>query len=122
MDTKNKSNALSEWEQGVLMAVSILIATHDQGVAGAGVLSELGLSNADCSQLDDYDKRNLAKVQGELGGQIKLLGLALSDSDEAPSAELLEPPTRLGQNLEFLGTMTPPTGAIFIAHGEDPKP
>lgn len=64
------------------MAVSILIATHDQVVAGADVLRELGLSNADCSKLDDYDKRNLAKVQGELGGQIKLRGLALSNPEE----------------------------------------
>lgn len=34
MKTKKKSEGLSEWEQGVLMAVSILIATHDQVVAG----------------------------------------------------------------------------------------
>ncbi|NTB05873.1 hypothetical protein [Agrobacterium tumefaciens] len=69
------------------MAVSILVATHDQVVAGADVLRELGLSNADCSKLDDYDKRNLAKLQGELGGQIKLRGLALSDPEEGVEHE-----------------------------------
>lgn len=87
MKTKKKSEGLSEWEQGVLMAVSILIATHDQVVAGADVLRELGLSKADCSRLDDYDKRNLAKVQGELNGQIKLRGLALSDPDHGVEFE-----------------------------------
>lgn len=87
MNTKKKSSGVSEWEQGVLMAVSILIATHDQVVAGADVLRELGLSKADCSQLDDYDKRNLAKVQGELGGQIKLRGLALSNPEESVEYE-----------------------------------
>ena len=81
MNTKKKNSTPTQWEQGVLMAVSILIATHDQVVAGADVLRELGLSNADCSKLDDYDKRNLAKVQGELGGTIKLRGLALSTPD-----------------------------------------
>lgn len=81
MNTKKKNSTPTQWEQGVLVAVSILIATHDQVVAGADVLRELGLSNADCSKLDDYDKRNLAKVQGELGGTIKLRGLALSNPD-----------------------------------------
>jgi len=83
MSKKKQSGGLSEWEQSVLMAVSILIATHDQVVAGAEVLRELGLSKADCSQLDDYDKLNLAKLQGELDGQIRLHGLALSDPAES---------------------------------------
>ncbi len=82
MSTKKKSGTPTQWEQGVLMAVSILIATQDQVVAGADVLRELGLSNADCLKLDDYDNRNLVKVQGELGGQIKLRCLALSDPQE----------------------------------------
>jgi hypothetical protein len=58
-----------------LVAVSLLIALHDQPVAAADVVSELVLSEADCSSLDDYDKRNLKKIQGERSGTIKLRGL-----------------------------------------------
>jgi hypothetical protein len=61
--------------EGVLMAVSVLVAMHDQIVAAADVVSELGLSQADCSKLDDFDKQNLRKIQGTLGGKINLLGL-----------------------------------------------
>lgn len=66
---------LSEFQQGALVAVSLLIALHDQPVAAADVVCELGLSEADCTVLDDYDKRNLRKIQGERGGMIKLRGL-----------------------------------------------
>ena len=66
---------LSEFHQGALVAVSLLIALHDQPVAAADVVRELGLSDADCTGLDDYDKRNLKKIQGECSGTIKLRGL-----------------------------------------------
>ena len=65
---------MNQWEQGVLMAASVLIACHDQPTMAADVLHELGLSNADCSDLDDFDKENLRKAQGERG-KIKLRGL-----------------------------------------------
>lgn len=57
------------------MAVSVLMVTHDQPVAAADVLNNLGLAKADCSELDEYDKANLRAVQGELQGHIKLKGL-----------------------------------------------
>lgn len=66
---------LSEFQQGELVAVSLLIALHDQPVAAAEAVSEMGLSEADCSSLDDYDKRNLKRIQGERSGSIKLRGL-----------------------------------------------
>jgi len=66
---------LSEFQQGALVAVSLLIGLHDQPVAAADVVSEMGLSDADCAELDDYDKNNLKKIQGERGGTIKLRGL-----------------------------------------------
>lgn len=46
----------------------------------------------------------------------------LMNSSTEPSADLLEPPTRKGRNLEFLNDLTPPARAIFIAHGDDPNP
>lgn len=66
---------MSELERGMLVAVSILLACHDEPSMAADVLNELGLSNADCSSLDDYDKENLKKVQGEHAGAINLRGL-----------------------------------------------
>jgi hypothetical protein len=66
---------MTEYEQGALMAVSILMATHDQPVMAADVLKEMGLHDADVSDFDEYDKRNLRRVQGELGGHICLRGL-----------------------------------------------
>ena len=66
---------LGEFEQGALMAVSLMMACHDQPSIAADVLNEMGLNDADCSGLDEYDKTNLRKVQGELGGRIRLKGL-----------------------------------------------
>lgn len=64
---------LSEFEQGVLYSASVLVAMHDEPVAAATILREAGLMNADCSGLDDFDKNNLRKIQGEKG--IALRGL-----------------------------------------------
>jgi hypothetical protein len=66
---------MNEFTHGALMAVSLLIATHDQPVMAADVLNALSLHDADCSELDEYDKRNLRKAQGELQGKISLRGL-----------------------------------------------
>ena len=66
---------MDEYERGALMAVSILMATHDQAVMAADVLKEMGLQNANIKELDDYDKKNLRRIQGELGGHICLRGL-----------------------------------------------
>lgn len=63
--------SLSDMEEGALMAVSILIALHDQPGMAADVVNELGLAAADCSQLDDYDKQNLKKIQGERGVHLR---------------------------------------------------
>lgn len=70
-----KQVGLTDWEQGVLMAASVLISLHDLCVPAADVVSQLGLANADCSSLDEFDKQNLRKIQGDLSGAIKLRGL-----------------------------------------------
>lgn len=70
----SKSTAkLDPWSEGVLMAASVLVATHDQPTEAATILKELGLADADCSQLDDFDKESLRKVIHERG--ITLRGL-----------------------------------------------
>lgn len=66
---------LTDWEQGVLMAASVLISLHDLCVPAADIVSQLGLATADCSSLDEFDRENLKKIQGDLGGAIKLRGL-----------------------------------------------
>lgn len=58
------------------MAVSVLMATHDQPTMAANVLQELGLIKADCSELDEFDKENLRKVQQQSGCRLALRGLA----------------------------------------------
>lgn len=69
------------WQEGVLMAASIVIASHDMPVVAATILSELGAQTADCSAMDEFDKTSLRKVQGELGGAIALRGLDLPVPD-----------------------------------------
>ena len=65
--------SLTEFEQGVLYAASIVIALHDQPVVAATVVREAGLSEADCSGLDDYEKKHLRKLKDEQG--VALRGL-----------------------------------------------
>lgn len=57
------------------MAASVLVALHDQPGMAADVVREFGLHEADCSKLDDFDKRNLRRIQGLKHGNIKLRGL-----------------------------------------------
>ena len=72
--TMSKSSVkLNPWSEGVLMAASVLVATHDEPTLAATILKELGLSDADCSQLDDFDKESLRKLMTERG--ITLRGL-----------------------------------------------
>ena len=62
-----------KFNEGVLDAASILVATHDQPTMAATILREAGLQDADCSSMDEFDKVNLRKIQGENG--IALRGL-----------------------------------------------
>jgi len=66
---------MDDFTHGVLLSVSVLMACHDAPVEAATILKEMGMATADCSELDAYDKRNLRKVQGEIGGMIRLKGL-----------------------------------------------
>lgn len=66
---------MDEWQRGVLTAVSVMLACHDQPVIAADILHEMGMASADCSELEEHDKRNLRRVRGERGGRIKLRGL-----------------------------------------------
>lgn len=76
MSTSPKKIAtVKAFEQGVLMAASVLVSLHDQPGMAADIVNEFGLREADCSKLDDFDKQNLRKIQGLKHGSIKLRGL-----------------------------------------------
>ena len=64
---------VDEFGQGVLYAASLLVALYDQPGMAATIVREAGLSKADCSTLDDYEKKNLGKLMNEQG--IALRGL-----------------------------------------------
>lgn len=64
---------MKEFDRGVLISVGLIAYLHDQPMMAAEVLREMGLLNADCSELDDYDKRNLKLLKGERA--VKLRGL-----------------------------------------------
>jgi len=66
---------LSDYEKGALKAVSLMVHIHDCPVIAADVLREMGLQNADCSGLDEFDKKSLSKIYGELSGFIKIRGI-----------------------------------------------
>ncbi|HBG30762.1 MAG TPA: hypothetical protein DDW98_09055 [Gammaproteobacteria bacterium] len=73
---------LTEFDRGALMAVSVLLGTHDQPTIAADVLGEMGLERADCSDLTEYDKRNLRIVQGERGIRLRGLGRKRRHNDQ----------------------------------------
>lgn len=75
--------AARAWQEGVLMAASIVIACHDMPVVAATILNELCMQTADCSALDEFDQASLRKVQGELNGGISLRGLTPPASQAA---------------------------------------
>jgi len=64
---------MREFDQGVLYAAGLLASYCDQPTEAAWLLREAGLYDADVSGMDDFDKHNLKKVQGEKG--IKLKGI-----------------------------------------------
>lgn len=64
---------MTEFEHGVLYAAAVVIAVHDQPVIAATIVREAGLSDADCSDMDDFEKHHLRVIQGENG--IALRGL-----------------------------------------------
>lgn len=69
------SKKLDDFNHGALLAVSLIVATHDEPGIAADVLHALGRHEADCSGMDEYDKAFLRKIQGERRGLIKLKGL-----------------------------------------------
>lgn len=66
---------MTEFEEGALVALSVLNASHDQPSMCADVINSMGLTSADCSNLDDFDKVNLRLIMAQSGGLITFKGL-----------------------------------------------
>jgi len=56
---------MTEFEKGVMYAASVLLHMHDEPVQAATIIREAGLEDADCSELDDFEKINLRKILNE---------------------------------------------------------
>lgn len=65
--------ALSEYEQGVFYAAAIVIAVHNEPTIAATIIVNAGYQNHDVSDLDDYEKNELKKINNLDG--INLQGL-----------------------------------------------
>lgn len=66
---------MNEFQEGVLMALATLNAQFDQPSMCASTIRELGVEGVDCSDLCDFDKDQLRKINENLPEGMKLAGL-----------------------------------------------
>lgn len=65
---------MTEFQKGALIAAGLVARLHG-GCLAAAILNEMGLCDVNVSDLDEFDRYNLALSQGELGGKVNLRGL-----------------------------------------------
>lgn len=53
---------MTEFEQGVFYSAAIIVNTHGSTIIACDLLREAGLFNSDISELDDYEKNALKKL------------------------------------------------------------
>lgn len=68
-----EKHKLTDFEMGILTACGLIMATHDEPGIAADVIRETGLQDADCSDLDDFDKEYLKIIQEQ--ERLNLTGL-----------------------------------------------
>lgn len=66
---------MTEFESGAMVAIATLNAVYGQPSMCANTIIELGLGGTDCSELSDFDRESLAKINVELPEAIKLKGV-----------------------------------------------
>lgn len=66
---------MTEFESGALVALATLNAVGGSPSACASTISELGMGGIDCSELSEFDRVSLAKINVELPDHKKLRGL-----------------------------------------------
>ena len=62
---------LTDFERGVLISAGLVMRLHGCGVTSRELLNHTGLTGADCSELDDYDKENLQMIVDSEGIELK---------------------------------------------------
>lgn len=63
---------MTQFEEGALCAAGLLAYMYGQPTIAADIICELGFTNSDCSDLDEYDKDNLRLIKD---GRLNLRGL-----------------------------------------------
>lgn len=56
---------VNTFEMGALVAISLLIELYDQPTIAANLLKEMGLSDADLSNLEPQDRKNIERIHNE---------------------------------------------------------
>ncbi len=69
---------MTKFEEGVFYSAAIIVDLHDETVVACDLLREAGLFNSDISELDDYEKKALKK----LNEQEPECGLTGFDADQ----------------------------------------
>lgn len=59
------------FDDGILIAAATLMETHDQPGMAADIIKAIGLAEYDCSHLDEFDKKQLRKINIERGMRLK---------------------------------------------------
>lgn len=65
-----------DFNAGIMVAASILVSMHNDTILAADIIREAGLSDFDCSGLDEYDLINLRKVNERQGMDLRGLAAA----------------------------------------------
>ena len=62
---------MSEFNKGILVSVALLSRMHGLGIELYDLLNDCGLKDADCAELDEFDKIQLRKLNKQEGLQLK---------------------------------------------------
>lgn len=66
---------MDKYTEAGLIAAGLIVALHDAPTIAADVLINMGLDEADCSEMDEFDKGNLRTLQDNSPGRLRLTGL-----------------------------------------------
>lgn len=72
---------MDKFTEGALMALATLNRLCDEPTACASVIRALDLEGTDCSEMDDYDKASLIKINDNLPDSDRLKGLESEAGD-----------------------------------------
>lgn len=68
---------MDKFTEGALMALATLNRLHDEPTLCASAVRAMDLEGTDCSDMDEYDKASLIKINENLPDGEKLIGLGI---------------------------------------------